>query len=122
MSAGERRFAIAAVVAWACSFGVAIDRPAQAAEHDGFLRGHCVRCHGENDPGGGVRLDTQPASAATSTAAAERWQQVLGVLNAGRMPPDDEPQPPDAEKLAFLDWLSQEMVAARKKQIGRAHV
>jgi hypothetical protein len=89
--------------------------PAEGIPSTGFLANHCVRCHAADEPGGGIRLDTLPASAALSTAAAERWQQVLNVLNSGEMPPDGEPQPLDAEKLAFLDWLSAEMVTARKK-------
>ena len=98
--------------------------PAEGIPSTGFLANHCVRCHAADEPGGGIRLDTLPASAALSTAAAERWQQVLNVLNSGEMPPDGEPQPLDAEKLAFLDWLSEEMVAARKKlaDAGGRHV
>jgi hypothetical protein len=98
--------------------------PAEGIPSTGFLANHCVRCHAADEPGGGIRLDTLPASAALSTAAAERWQQVLNVLNSGEMPPDGEPQPLDAEKLAFLDWLSAEMVTARKKlaDAGGRHV
>jgi len=98
--------------------------PADGVPSAGFLAKHCVRCHAADEPGGGIRLDTLPASAALSTTAAERWQQVLNVLNSGEMPPDGEPQPLDAEKLAFLDWLSEEMVTARKKlaDAGGRHV
>ena len=98
------------VGAWAA---VTAAEPAVPAR--GFLEAHCIRCHGAEEPGGGVRLDTLPEEVSTSTAVAGRWQEVLGVLNAGQMPPDNEPQPADADKLAFLDWLSQEMVAARRK-------
>jgi hypothetical protein len=124
MTASVRRSCIAAALAAACGLGAAIDMPARAAERDGFLQEHCVRCHGADEPGGGIRLDTLPASAAESTAAAERWQQVLNVLNSGSMPPEDEPRPPDSAKLEFLDWLSQEMVVARKKlaDSGGRHV
>jgi hypothetical protein len=37
----------------------------------------------------------------------------LEAINAGEMPPDDEPQLPDADKLAFLDMLSNKLVEAR---------
>lgn len=109
----------ASVGAWAAARAA---EPVVAAR--GFLEAHCIRCHGAEEPGGGVRLDTLPEEVSASTAVAGRWQEVLGVLNAGQMPPDDEPQPSDADKLAFLDWLSQEMVAARRKlgDSGGRHV
>jgi hypothetical protein len=59
-----------------------------------------------------VRLDDMPSKVG-DVEEADRWQKVLNVLNAGQMPPEDEPQPPAADKIAFLDTLSREMVAVR---------
>lgn len=81
--------------------------------HRAFLETHCVGCHNADDSNGGVRLDDIPLEIG-SIAAAERWQKVLGELNSGNMPPDDAPQPPDADKASFLEVLSKQMVVARK--------
>jgi hypothetical protein len=81
--------------------------------HREFLSAHCVRCHNDSDKNGGVRLDDLPLEMA-DIATAERWQRVLGVLNSGEMPPEDEPQPANDAKEKFLEVLSKQMVVARK--------
>lgn len=117
------RVAVVTVAMLFCIESGAAPSPTGERPRD-FLQEHCIRCHGADDPGGGIRFDMLPASAGESTAAAERWQQVLNVLNSGSMPPEGEPRPPDSAKLEFLDWLSQEMVIARKKlaDSGGRHV
>ena len=60
-----------------------------------------------------MRLDDLPLEL-KSVETAERWQKVLNILNAGEMPPQGLKQPPAAEKVAFLDTLSNTMVSARK--------
>jgi mono/diheme cytochrome c family protein len=77
-----------------------------------FLTAHCLECHGANEPAAGVRLDDLPYQVAT-VEAAERWQKVLDVLNAGEMPPEDRPRPDDTVKAAVLAVLSRAMVTAR---------
>lgn len=79
-----------------------------------FLKQHCVRCHGPKDPNGQVRFD-QPAWGITNNDSAQRWQDVLDILNAGDMPPDDEPQPSTAELAKVLDSLTGTLITARKR-------
>ena len=81
--------------------------------HKEFLTAHCTACHNADEMNGGVRLDDLPL-AIGDVATAERWQKVLGVLNSGEMPPEDEAAPPDADKAKFLEVLSQQLVVARK--------
>ena len=105
----------AAVLAAADAYA---DAPAGARarmelRHKDFLATHCVRCHDANDANGGVRLDDLPLEMG-DVATAERWQRVLGVLNSGEMPPEDELQPANDAKEKFLEALSQQMVVARK--------
>ena len=78
-----------------------------------LLVSHCAKCHGADDANGGFRIDTLPATIA-SLEAAERWQQVLNVLNSGEMPPKDERQLDPAVKADLLDDLAHVMVVARK--------
>ncbi|MEI6238982.1 MAG: DUF1592 domain-containing protein [Planctomycetia bacterium] len=83
------------------------------AMHKQFLATHCTKCHTAADANGGVRLDNIPLEIGT-VEAAERWAKVLAVLNSGDMPPEDETQPADDAKAAFLETLSRQMVIARK--------
>jgi mono/diheme cytochrome c family protein len=78
-----------------------------------LLATHCGACHGPDDANGGFRIDTLPA-AIDSIESAERWQQVLNVLNAGEMPPEDEKQLDPAAKADLLDDLAHALVMARK--------
>ncbi len=82
-------------------------------QHRGLLKEHCEKCHGPDTQEGRVRVDDLPLSI-DSVETAERWQKVLTVLNAGEMPPKDEPQPDSKIKTDFLADLSQAMVVARK--------
>ena len=84
-----------------------------AGGHQAFFKTHCVKCHADTEPGGGVRLDDIPPTI-DSVATAERWQQVLGVLNSGEMPPPEEPRPDAAAKTEFLANLSQQLALARR--------
>jgi len=84
-----------------------------SSSHQAFFASHCTKCHSEKTQEGGVRLDDLPLAIAT-VETAERWQKVLGVLNAGEMPPAEEPQPKPDAKLEFLADLSQALAAARK--------
>jgi mono/diheme cytochrome c family protein len=103
---------------WGMGFGMAGLAAAEAtaevnSSHQAFFASHCMKCHSEKAQEGGVRLDDLPFAIAT-VETAERWQKVLGVLNAGEMPPADEPQPTPDAKLEFLADLSQALAAARK--------
>lgn len=78
-----------------------------------FFENYCLSCHDAEKQKGKVRLDDIPFKI-TDVATAERWQKVLGTLNAGEMPPDDKKQPSREEKTAFLEHLSKQMVVARR--------
>jgi hypothetical protein len=118
------RFAICIACAVACGVGGSWPGQARAEasvaptasvepKHAGFLREHCVKCHGAESAEGIPRLDTIPFEVAT-IETAERWQKVLAVLNSGEMPPPDEQQPEAAAKTEFLAALSDTLVTARK--------
>ena len=52
-----------------------------------FLEENCFRCHGPEKQKGKMRLDTLSLQMKDGTIA-QKWQDVLDVLNAGDMPPD----------------------------------
>jgi len=90
--------------------------PPQAAldeSHRTFLRKHCTTCHNAEKQKGKVRLDDIPF-VLDDIPTADLWQKVLNSVNSGEMPPEDEPQPADEAKTAFLDALSVTLVTARE--------
>lgn len=82
--------------------------------HRAFLEQNCQACHGPEKQKGRFRVDELPLIIA-DPATAERWQHVLDAVNAGEMPPEDEPQPAPALKADFLDDLAHAMVEARNR-------
>lgn len=79
-----------------------------------LLTKFCVECHSGKDANGDV--DFNAISNADDVASAyELWESVAELLHARTMPPEDEPQPTDAERQRILDWYGQfvESVEAR---------
>ncbi|MCB1232952.1 MAG: DUF1587 domain-containing protein, partial [Verrucomicrobiae bacterium] len=87
--------------------------PEMPKEHQAMLESHCLKCHNADKQKGKFRFDDLSFSI-SDVQTAERWQQVLDVLNSGDMPPDDEEPLPVATKTEFLDDLANTMVVARK--------
>ncbi|MFM7749634.1 MAG: DUF1587 domain-containing protein, partial [Opitutaceae bacterium] len=82
--------------------------------HRAFLANHCQGCHGPEKQKGKFRVDDL-ALAIADLPTAERWQKILGALNAGEMPPEEEKPPAPEAKANFLDDLSNALVAARRR-------
>jgi len=81
-----------------------------------FLREHCVRCHGKEAQEGNFRVDTIPADFG-SLLNAQLWGEVVGRINSGEMPPEEESQPKQEELEQVAEWLS-----ARIKEGERARM
>lgn len=79
-----------------------------------FLDQHCVHCHGPEKQKGQVRFDTI-SWRITNNDEAQRWQDVLDVLNAGEMPPVEEPRPEKQELLSVLNTLTKTLTTSRKR-------
>ncbi|MBC8349619.1 MAG: DUF1592 domain-containing protein [Verrucomicrobia bacterium] len=71
----------------------------------GFIEARCVKCHNEKKHKGDTRHDTLPGKTFDGLTA-QRYQDILDVINAGEMPPEDVKQPSDEEVTAFLDALT----------------
>ncbi len=67
-----------------------------AEPFEGFLAKHCVSCHGPKKSKGDLRLD-QLSRDFKSGADGQIWAEVVEKINAGEMPPEDEPQPTTEE-------------------------
>ena len=75
------------------------------AELQPFLQQYCVRCHSGDKQNGQMRFDTV-AWVISNGDEAQRWQDVLDILNAGNMPPEDEKQPTTDELSSVLDSMT----------------
>ena len=85
-----------------------------------FLQKYCLRCHNEQKQKGEFRLDTLSRDFAHAKTA-QQWEEVIFRLNAGEMPPEDEPQPSPDDLGKVVDWLSarsSEVQAARMARRG----
>ncbi|MDG2391647.1 MAG: DUF1592 domain-containing protein [Planctomycetaceae bacterium] len=80
----------------------------------GFIEKHCTRCHGPEEQNGETRLDTLTLQIANSDTALH-WQEVLDVLNLGKMPPEDEPTPSAEELARVLAHLTDALTESKKR-------
>ena len=69
-----------------------------------FFKAHCISCHGPDKSKGEMTLHTLAGDFATD-GELEQWELVLEKLDAGEMPPEDEPQPNEAERKAVVAWI-----------------
>ena len=98
---------------WLCAFSHAAPPEALLPEsHRSLFETYCYECHDSVIEEGEVNLETISFNIGEDIASAELWQKILNSLNSGEMPPEEEPQIPNAEKTVFLDDLSNQLVVA----------
>ncbi|GDX09970.1 hypothetical protein LBMAG57_17420 [Verrucomicrobiota bacterium] len=99
---------LAIAIALLVPVGADAQEPADAKFVEVFLQSHCVRCHNADKKKGKLNLDdlgTNLAAGRASFAAA------LKALEAGDMPPEDEPRPAPAAVRRVTKWLQQGLTA-----------
>lgn len=69
---------------------------------------YCVHCHAGDEAYG--QLDLQAISAGNVTNNYKAWESVADRLRSREMPPEDEAQPTEEERLRFLDWYNHTLV------------
>ncbi|QDU95815.1 Planctomycete cytochrome C [Lignipirellula cremea] len=82
-----------------------------------FLQRYCVKCHGADKQNAGVRLDKLGPMTA-DFEFGEIWREVQSQSLLKAMPPEEEPQPSEKERLAFLDWVNREIQRAETAFAG----
>ena len=82
-----------------------------------FVSKYCYQCHGEEKQKADRRFDHLGISI-EDFKQQELWQEILDQLNLGEMPPEDEKQPSEAEKLAVIDMITQGIAKSREKFSG----
>lgn len=68
-----------------------------------LLQQYCVRCHGGDETYGDVDFSAIQTDDDV-TKAFELWEDVVGHLQAGSMPPEDEAQPNGTEREQVISW------------------
>lgn len=100
----------------ACLSEVAV---ASAAEpFDAFLEKHCLRCHGPDKVERDLRID-QLSRDFRAGADGHLWAEIVERINAGEMPPEDEPQPTEDEIAAVIEQLDSRIREGRAARMAR---
>lgn len=83
------------------------------------LKASCTKCHGAAKQNAHLNFAALRASASEQSM----WFRILDQLEAGLMPPAEEPQPTAAERQAVIAWIRGEytdLAAAAQRREGRA--
>ena len=73
-----------------------------------FLSTHCVSCHGPKKEKGDLRIDTLSRDFKAGMDS-HLWAEVNERINAGEMPPEEQPRPNEQEISEFIAQLDQKL-------------
>jgi hypothetical protein len=79
----------------------------------GFLENNCLACHNADTQEGDIRLDA--FSELGSQEQIELLNRIEEQVTLGQMPPEDEDQPTDQERQAFVTWIDSQYLALNIK-------
>ncbi|MFN7734084.1 MAG: DUF1592 domain-containing protein [Pirellula sp.] len=82
-----------------------------------MVEAYCIKCHNEVDRESGIRVDQLDAS--FSDAAMGLWEGIRKQIESGDMPPEDEPQPTDAQRQAWIQWIDRGLHFGRSREVPR---
>ena len=82
-----------------------------------FVSKYCYQCHGAEKQKADRRFDMLSSTIA-DFREQELWQEVVDQLNLGDMPPEDESQPSEEERLAVIELITNGIADAREKFSG----
>lgn len=111
------------ILAVSIVFGMALSEPVFGAtsEFDGeikpLLDRYCLQCHGGEKVKGEVDF-TLVETPADVDERFEWWENVVEVLRAEDMPPEDESQPTEAEKQRIFAWYKKRFVDSSEAHPG----
>ena len=73
-----------------------------------FLAENCFTCHGNKKQENDLNLQAFTSSASL-LEHRDQWDEVVGKLRRGEMPPLEEEQPTEDERQAVTAWLAREL-------------
>ena len=111
-------------VFWGC-LGLAAPENSLAQSSDGvfkdqsapWINKYCSNCHNEENRESGIRVDHLDDSLPEDSLRL--WEAIEHQVQSGKMPPEDEPQPSQAERAIFGQWLGQALHQARLRPTPR---
>lgn len=89
--------------------------PQLPAEVRSFLEQHCLECHQGQEPKGDLKLD-QLAPTWADDAGRNLWRAVLKRLQAGEMPPKEQPRPRAADIELVSQWIRDNLQQAEARE------
>lgn len=84
---------------------------------EAFLEHHCLACHGPKKTKGDLRID-ELSRDFRSGRDSHRWAEIVERINAGEMPPEEEPQPTLEEIAGVIDELDQRLREGRAARMA----
>lgn len=93
------RLCVIVLVSLAAGTNVSAAEPFEA-----FLKTHCLRCHGPEKVERELRIDLLSRDFKAG-ADGHLWAEIVERINAGEMPPKDEPQPTENEIASVIEQL-----------------
>ncbi len=76
-----------------------------------LLKKFCFNCHGEKKAKASIRVDYLDGT--VPDREVRHWEVILKQLRKEEMPPEDEPQPSKAERVAMEGWIDEALKMAR---------
>jgi len=73
-----------------------------------FLSQNCFTCHGNKKHENDLNLQSFDTHASL-VEHRDQWDEVVGKLRRGEMPPLEEEQPPEEQRQAVASWLAREL-------------
>src|SRR5436305_234331 len=77
----------------------------------------CFDCHGDATAEAQVNLERMTAQPAFDSAF-KKWEKVAQMLESGRMPPKDMPQPSAEQRLQLVSAIRKELRRAAEENAG----
>ena len=78
-----------------------------------LLKTYCFKCHEENKPKAGIRVDFLDGAVADKDV--RHWEVIRKQLREEEMPPEDERQPGKATRAAMVRWIDGALAMARSR-------
>ncbi|TWU10133.1 DUF1592 domain-containing protein [Allorhodopirellula heiligendammensis] len=86
-----------------------------------LLEENCFDCHGPYESEGNFRIDTLDPDL-LSGPDTDWWSEVFAVLTKGEMPPPDDSELGEADRLLLVNWLANELqIASTVRRNTGAH-
>jgi mono/diheme cytochrome c family protein len=76
-----------------------------------LLEQHCIDCHGPDASEGNLRIDTLNPDL-LSGRDTDWWAEIFAVLTKGEMPPPEDAELDEEDRLRMVDWLANELQTA----------